>query len=875
MFGINDRMGSNKIGNVKEKLNGVEYVFFDEVSMLSARDLHRINAQLAKVFEIAEIPFGGLNMVFSGDFAQLPPAVGGEHVSLYSRTIGTVSTDKKSQEEAIGKALWHQITTVVILRQNMRQSKQSAEDTMMQTALENLRYKACTAADINFWRSKISSSSSSPGRSSICDKDFRDVSIITGTNLQKDEINRLGAIRFAQETNQDLVDFYSEDTSKVSPNDLDKVSRAGTNSKRVAQLTNEMRKALWDQQPSTTDKHIAGKLTLCLGLPVMIRTNFAIELCMTRGQEGYVHGWQTTTGSQGQRMLDTLFVKLKNPPTTVQMDGLPENVVPVCPTMNTVRATLPNDESYCISRKQVEVLLNFAMTDFASQGKTRPFNVADLNNLTSHQAYYTALSRSATAQGTLILQGFDARKMTGGCSGALRQEFRELELLDEVTKTRYIGKLPPIVGGDTRNAVISSFRNWKGAQYVPNVVHPAIRWSKRDPLLESQADSFAQLTKLKNATVVLADLKLKDAANLEDKTEAAPPTQARSSVNALNALPVAALAHPGADFAPPSQGTKRRRSESMTDDLDLDKTASAVLKTKRCKHDNSQVNLNNLYLNALHHPSPRRPRPIGMKWSENSCAYDSVFTILYNIWQHDHQRWNLVFEQLGNEFCTLFAQEFEKYRINESSLEDGRDIIRRELGKVNRLLRFGDYTSIEQVCESIFLTGEVVYEVYYQCPSRHRLLYSRDKSIFIQISNNFTYRSTSQWMETNSWQGTNLCQVCGLRVKIETNFCTAPPLLALEFSRCKIEIDHSLKINVHGDLHRYNLAGIVYFKPGESHFVSNIVMEDNWVWYYDGLINGGQMVHARPLGADPALLSTCRGGSAVLALYVKDLGPQI
>ena len=35
-----------------------------------------------------------------------------------------------------------------------------------------------------------------------------------------------------------------------------------------------------------------------------------------------------------------------------------------------------------------------------------------------------------------------------------------------------------------------------------------------------------------------------------------------------------------------------------------------------------------------------------------------------------------------------------------------------------------------------------------------------------------------------------------------------------------------------------NLAGIVYFQPGENHFVSNIVMEDNQVWYYDGLING-------------------------------------
>jgi hypothetical protein len=48
-----------------------------------------------------------------------------------------------------------------------------------------------------------------------------------------------------------------------------------------------------------------------------------------------------------------------------------------------------------------------------------------------------------------------------------------------------------------------------------------------------------------------------------------------------------------------------------------------------------------------------------------------------------------------------------------------------------------------------------------------------------------------------------------------TNFSIAPPLLALEFSHCNIKIDHSLKINIHGDLHRYNLAGIVYFKPGE------------------------------------------------------------
>jgi hypothetical protein len=368
----------------------------------------------------------------------------------------------------------------------------------------------------------------------------------------------------------------------------------------------------------------------------MIRTNYATELCMTRGQEGYVHGWQTMAGSQGQRMLDTLFVKLKNPPTTIQIDGLPENVVPVCPTTNNIRATLPNDESYYISRKQVEVLVNFAMTDFASQGKTRPFNVADLNNLSSHQAYYTALSRSATAQGTLILQGFDARKMAGGCSGALRQEFRELELLDEITKTRYLGKLPQTVAGDTRNTVISSFRKWKGVQYVPKAVHPAIRWSKRDPLGEYDAESYdwSQLTRSLNNAAVAA--RSKHTTNVE---------VASSSTTSPNA-PVApvVVVSPEANFA--SQGKKRERSDSVADE----KTVSMQPDSKRHKLDNTADQVSDV---------ARHSRPVGMKWSENSCAYDSVFTILFNVWQRDHQRWNLAFEQLGNEFCTLLSQNFE------------------------------------------------------------------------------------------------------------------------------------------------------------------------------------------------------------------------
>jgi len=47
------------------------------------------------------------------------------------------------------------------------------------------------------------------------------------------------------------------------------------------------------------------------------------------------------------------------------------------------------------------------------------------------------MSRSSSADGTLILQDFDPSKITGKISGALQQEFRELELLDNIINKHY------------------------------------------------------------------------------------------------------------------------------------------------------------------------------------------------------------------------------------------------------------------------------------------------------------------------------------------------------------------------------------------------------------------------------------------------------
>jgi hypothetical protein len=61
----------------------------------------------------------------------------------------------------------------------------------------------------------------------------------------------------------------------------------------------------------------------------MIRNNSATELCIIKGQEGTVAGWQSAKGLHGKLELDTLFVKLNNPPQLVKFDGLSENIVPL------------------------------------------------------------------------------------------------------------------------------------------------------------------------------------------------------------------------------------------------------------------------------------------------------------------------------------------------------------------------------------------------------------------------------------------------------------------------------------------------------------------------------------------------------------------
>jgi Helitron helicase-like domain at N-terminus/PIF1-like helicase len=778
-----NRNEGRTIMQVKTKLEGVDYIFIDEVSMVSCQQLYKISAQLAKALGEHQRPFGGMNMIFAGDFAQLPP-VGGS--SLYSGDVGTridSSTHISGQQAAIGKALWHQVTTVVILRENMRQKSQTKEDVYLRKALSNMRYGACTAEDINFMNTRIAGKR--PDQPKVASKDFRNIAIICGLNTQKDMINQLGCERFATDTNQTLTHFYSVDRWAKDRRD-NKSKRSNSNVHNSGEIDLDDQREIWKLHPGRTG-HLPGKLSLCLGIPVIIKHNYATELCMTNGQEGTVVGWRAEQGTHGILTLDTLFVKLDNPPQPVKLDGLPENVVPIVKVTQTIICQFLNDLTESVERQQVWVQLNFAMTAHAAQGKTRPHNTVHLNSCRDHMAYYTALSRSASAKGTIIIQGFDKNIITKRCSGHLRQEFREQEILDDITALRYEGNLPSNISENLRNPLLRQYQSWKGLGYAPEKTDYVLKWSSDKPmsLVEEVIDSEWKLvTKIKDQKI-------------------------STKVSAGNCSPL-------------TLASKRKSDDPMT----------SITKRIKTAHSNTVIELIDI-------------QPIGLIWDQinYSCAYDSLIVIIHHIWIKRPATWTDRLLEINTDYLRILVDGFVRVRQIKSNLESVRDQIRNLLHTRHpRLFPVGHIgASVGDLTDYIFGQSQFsscVQSVCSQCS--YKSAESRLPIAFVNpIQAGYT-GSASDWM-TRRIHRTRHCPQCGEQLIRIRSYVNIPNILVFEHvNEYDLDVQRCIQLTVAGQRTDMFLRGLVYF--GGYHFTSRVISLEGDVWYNDGMITGRRCI---------------------------------
>ncbi|KAJ3754423.1 hypothetical protein EV360DRAFT_51659 [Lentinula raphanica] len=693
----------------------------------------------------------------------------------------------------------------------MRMLGESVADKNYRVALENMRYKSCTNSDIRFLNILISSNL--PGQPCAKLEPWQSAPIIVGENKYKDEINRLGTLRFASETNQQLLKFYSDDTiaANVSNNNSNKGHRGKKSP--INTISEDLQKVLWDLPTSAYDLNCPPVLHLCIGLPVIIRHNVATELSITKGQKGFVYAWHTAEGKFSQNVLETVFVLLDEPPKDIKIKGLPLNVVPISRRKTTGYVSLPDDSKIHISRNQVDILPGFAMTAHASQGQSLHSNAIDLNTLTDHHAWYTALSRSRSAHNTLILQGFDSSKVTGGASGALRREYRELELLDEITTLRFQGKLSATICGSTRKLLIETFLLWKGKEHIPPHVHSSIKWSEKDPYIIEQEPLPAWTTMDKKSFQTL-----KQNMTTNDLSRNANISQPVSTSNA-----------------------QKHRIEECYE-------TTVPMELPPAKKIFESV-------------------PLTTVWSNNSCAFDTVFPIVYLTWLEEPNASYDIYSILPS-----VLEDFMKVKTNTMSLNEARDTYRRSLAIRNpRSFSFGNYCAVTELLEDLLRTTNPFIKSTLWCENNHspRRQPHSVKHCNIPEIRDIIPTSTAQWLHENSsvtWS--NVCHVCRGTLVKHYHFQYPPPIIVFPCdSMPQMQIDQTVHMRVVSNQENtYALRGVIYYSASCQHFFSRIITSQGFVYQHDGMSNAGNPIleSTSLLGID---LNVCRNSSLTCVIY--------
>ena len=255
--------GSKSSGKTKKELqkmwSGVDYLFIDEVSMIGCNFLMSISDVLCDITGILA-PYGGISVIFAGNFGQLPP-VG--QSSLYSRIPTQGQTTHHVQRQVMGKLLWLSVNTVVLLSQVMRQSGDM--NACFVDLLHRLRLGRCSEQDFHLLRTCLLSNVALDWTQ----QEWLEAPTIVSCNETKDKINEAVAAAFTHCAGIEMHWYYSIDNIKGLPD-----------------ANHEIVKPLLERLHSGQMHQCLGHLPLAIGMPVMITQNSDMNGGIVNGSTG-------------------------------------------------------------------------------------------------------------------------------------------------------------------------------------------------------------------------------------------------------------------------------------------------------------------------------------------------------------------------------------------------------------------------------------------------------------------------------------------------------------------------------------------------------------------------------------------------------------
>lgn len=142
---------SKKAGNLQRKFEKVKMIIVDEVSMIGCTQIVNISKALSKGKCCdPSIPFGGVDMIFFGDFVQFPPVKDSVLYSGWSKRKANSISNKGRINKELGIHIWKQANKIAFLDKQMRVTDQAYLD-----FLNRLREGNCTDSDIEMLNRRV------------------------------------------------------------------------------------------------------------------------------------------------------------------------------------------------------------------------------------------------------------------------------------------------------------------------------------------------------------------------------------------------------------------------------------------------------------------------------------------------------------------------------------------------------------------------------------------------------------------------------------------------------------------------------------------------------------------------------------------------
>ena len=265
--------------------------------------------------------------------------------------------------------------------------------------------------------------------------------------------------------------------------------------------------------------------------------------------------------------------------------------------------------------------------------------------------------------------------------------------------------------------------------------------------------------------------------------------------------------------------------------------------------------------------------PSGLIWDgENySCAYDALFTLLWNIWFVEPTKWTTRFATLSERMDVL-GKGFQDVKNGILTIERLRNNIRQDLHhQFPHIFPYGHQgTSVVELVTKIFHNEHINASSQLQCKNCDFCDNLIDDRLSPVIHGNANISTTvrDQLEATMITASRQFCPQCLHSLSNVITYNHLPDLLIFAVGGSNIEMSKYIKISTNGRRKKIYLKGIVYY--GGFHFVSRIVGEDGTVWFHDGQM-GRECIYEKLLEEfSNTDLKFCNGSTASVVIYAQD-----